>query len=90
MIELAERVINRTGLVKALERVKIVAITVTEEQGTGRFTVFLHGPAGQWAHGDARRTVAEIAGVIGVEEAPGAPTILRVMVAASEREGTPA
>ncbi|GAB3237789.1 hypothetical protein [Kineosporia babensis] len=90
MIEPVAVVLNQTALVKALERVNVVALAVTEEREAGRFTVFLHGPAGQWAHGVAMRRVAAIPGVFGVEEEPGVPTILRVTVAAVDRGETAA
>jgi len=73
--------LSRTSLWAALNERGLVLLEVCEHRANPEvLAVYLHGPAGQWAHGYARDLIADVPGVVAVTESVSTPTILLVRV----------
>ena len=54
---------------------------VTEHHANAEvLVIYLHGNAGQWTDGAARRLVGQVRGVVAVSESVSSPTILLALV----------
>ncbi len=81
----ADFVLNRETLRTALRLRGLSLVHVGEHRANPEtLTVYLHGPAGDWANGRALLVIAEVPGVVAAMESVSAPTIILVRVARRE------
>jgi hypothetical protein len=73
--------VNAERLRREVERRGLVVLDVGQHRANPcSLVVYLHGNAGQWANGYARRLIGSIPGVFAVADSVQSPTIVLVRV----------